>query len=98
MNQSRTPVPGGHLIRAVMCVGALAVVSAAQRGAPAAGDPAPQGRGRGAAAPLPPPVVPKPLVKSSEPARTCDSLRSLTLPNTSIESAVVDPGTAGVPA
>jgi feruloyl esterase len=51
----------------------------------------PQG-GRGGA-PTPPPLMqaaPKPLVANAKPVRSCESLASVALPNTTIESAAVD--------
>ena len=56
------------------------------------------GQGRGAAPPLPAPAIPRSLVASSVPARTCENLASLTLPDTTIESATLDPGNGTVPA
>lgn len=57
-------------------------------------------QGRGGA---PPPVVPagpppKALVANAKPSRTCESLRDLSLANTTIESATVDQGDASTPA
>ncbi|HVZ23700.1 MAG TPA: tannase/feruloyl esterase family alpha/beta hydrolase, partial [Vicinamibacterales bacterium] len=46
----------------------------------------------------PPPVRPKPLVAKTTPARACESLKDVALDNTTIESAVVDPGDAQTPA
>ena len=45
-----------------------------------------------------PPARPKPLAGAGTPVRTCESLASISLPNTTIESAASDAGTAGVPA
>jgi feruloyl esterase len=39
---------------------------------------------------------PKPLVANAKPVRTCESLASLALPNTTIETAAVDSTTPGV--
>jgi hypothetical protein len=44
------------------------------------------------------PVVPTPLFGDVTPARTCESLTSVTLANTTIEAAVVDAGDARTPA
>jgi feruloyl esterase len=49
-------------------------------------------------APQPPPVVPKSLVDKSEPVTSCETLKSVTLPNTTIDAAVVDPGNQTIPA
>jgi hypothetical protein len=56
-----------------------------QPGGPAAG--ARVGMGFGAM-PIPPP--PKPLILNAKPVRSCESLATVSLPNTTIESAVVD--------
>jgi hypothetical protein len=48
-------------------------------------------------APLQAPVVPKPLFGDVSPARSCESLAGVTLADTTIESAVVDPGDARTP-
>src|SRR5262245_19484640 len=63
-----------------------------QRGAPQGGPPA--AAGRGAAAPAPPP--PKPLIANAKPVRSCESLATVALPNTTIESAAVDPNNPGI--
>src|SRR5687768_6674473 len=54
--------------------------------------------GRGAPAILPPfmQTAPKPAIANAKPVRTCESLASVALPNTTIESAVVDPMNPGV--
>jgi hypothetical protein len=60
-----------------------------------------QGPGRAGAPPAPPqaPAVPlKPLAKVTAPARTCESLAELKLPNTTIESAAVEAATGPAPA
>ena len=66
-------------------------------GLPAGGRGAvPGGRGGGAA---PAPLMqtpPKPAVANAKPVRSCESLAMLALPNTTIESAAVDPNNAGV--
>ncbi len=46
----------------------------------------------------PPPPRPKPLIASAAPARSCESLRELTLTDTTIEAASADAGTEQVPA
>jgi feruloyl esterase len=61
------------------------------RGGVQGGPPAAAGRG---AAPVAPP--PKPLIANAKPVRSCESLASAALPNTTIESAAVDPTNAGV--
>ena len=52
-----------------------------------------QGPRQGGPPPGPPAIPPKPLFANGEAVRSCDSLRSLTLPNTTIESAALEPGT-----
>ncbi len=64
-----------------------------QRGLPQGGPAA--GAGRGAAA-GPPPVPPKPLIANAKPVRSCESLAALALPNTTVESAGVDPSNPGI--
>jgi len=63
------------------------------RGAPQGAPPA--GGGRGAATP-PVGVTPRPAIPNAAPVRTCDSLAMLALPNTTIESAAVDPNNSSV--
>ena len=62
-----------------------------QRGAAPAGA---AGAGRGAAPPAVP--GPKPLNPDAKPTRSCESLATLALPNTTIESAAVDPANPGI--
>jgi len=62
-----------------------------QPGGPAAG--ARGGMGFGA---MPTPPPPKPLIPSAKPVRSCESLATLALPNTTIESAAVDPNNPGI--
>jgi hypothetical protein len=64
-----------------------------QRGAGGAPQGAPPAGGRGAGPVQPPP---KALIPDAKPVRTCESLMSVSLPNTTIESAVVDPANAGI--
>jgi len=73
---------------------AIVVGVAANAQAPQAG----RGRGPQGPPPGPPPVAPKALLAKSDPVRSCESLRDVALPNTTIESAVVDAGDAQVPA
>ncbi len=64
---------------------------AQQRGRGAPGAPAVAG-GRGGAPAAPPlmQVRPKPVIANAKPVRSCESLASVALPNTTIESATVD--------
>src|SRR5580658_2869690 len=55
----------------------------------------PAGPGRGAAGP-PLGTTPKPAVPNAKAVRSCESLAMVTLPNTTIESAVVDPSNPGI--
>lgn len=58
----------------------------------------PPGGGRGGS-PAPPPLMqnaPKPAIANPKPARSCESLASVALPNTTIESAAVEPNNPGV--
>ena len=79
----------------VLVLIATAASGLAQRGgrggAPAAGAPGVANRG---AAPVPP--GPKPLIANAKPVRTCESLKTISLPDTIIESASVDPNNSGV--
>ncbi len=45
---------------------------------------------------LPTPTPPKPLIPDAKPVRSCESLATVSLPNTTIESAAVDPNNPGV--
>jgi feruloyl esterase len=57
------------------------------------------GRGRIGGAPAPPPLMqsrPKSVVANAKPVRSCESLATVALPNTTIESAAVDPQNADV--
>src|SRR5256885_3042388 len=63
-----------------------------QRGAAQGGPPAVAGRGGAAPAPVPP----KPVIANAKPMRSCESLATVALPNTTIESAAVDPNNAGI--
>ena len=55
----------------------------------------PAGPGRGAAGP-PLGTTPKPAVANAKAVRSCESLAMITLPNTIIESAAVDPANPGI--
>src|SRR5687768_10592924 len=77
---------------ALMSSVALGQVPQAGRGG------APPGGGR-AGAPAPPPLMqtaPKPAIANAKAVRSCESLASVALPNTTIESAAVDPNNHGV--
>src|SRR5262245_53904749 len=61
------------------------------RGAAPGGTPVPGGRGA-----APQAAAPKPLIPDAKPARSCESLATVALPNTTIESAAVDPNNPGI--
>lgn len=63
-------------------------------GAPQGGPPA-AGRG-GARGDGPAQTPPKPLIANAKPVRSCESLAAVALPNTTIESAAVDPNNPGI--
>jgi feruloyl esterase len=44
----------------------------------------------------PAPASPKPLIANAKPVRSCESLAMIALPNTTIESAAVDPNNPGI--
>jgi feruloyl esterase len=56
------------------------------------------GRGRAGGPPAPPLMQarPKPAVANAKPVRSCESLASVALPNTTIESAALDPQNAEI--
>jgi Tannase and feruloyl esterase len=62
------------------------------RGAPQGGPPAAIGRG-GAA---PAPTAPKPIIANAKPVRSCESLATISFPNTTVESAAVDSNNPGI--
>lgn len=108
MLASISRVIGRTLFRVVLfgVVTVTAVVTSGQgqgggRGAPQGAPPAGAGRGagpgRGAAAARPPlGATPKPAIPNAKPVRSCESLAMVALPNTTIETAVVDPNNAGI--
>ena len=49
----------------------------------------------GAASPGPPPIPPKPAIPGAAPVRSCESLASLELPGTTVDSASVEQGKSG---
>ena len=74
-----------------------------RRGVPAqpggrAGAPAPAGRAGGNAAPAPPLMQrpPKAAIANVRPVRSCESLASVALPRTTIESAAIDADNPGI--
>jgi feruloyl esterase len=83
--------------RTLGIAGLMAAVTYAQvqgggRGGAKGGPPA--GIGRGAAPPLG--VTPKPAVANARPVRSCESLATIALPNTTLESAALDPNNPGI--
>jgi hypothetical protein len=69
-----------------------------QQGGRGGGAPdAPFGGGRGGGAGLAPAMAaPKPLIPNAKPVRSCESLATIALPNTTIESATVDSSNPGI--
>ena len=49
----------------------------------------------GAASPGPPPIPPKPAIPGAAPVRSCESLASLELPGTTVDSVSVEQGKSG---
>ena len=63
----------------------------------ALGQPAPRNAGRGLAPPPPPlGVIPKPAIPNVKPVRSCESLAMVALPDTTVESAALDPDDPGI--
>src|SRR6186713_1254180 len=63
------------------------------------GAPGTPGGRAGAGTPAPAPLMqtpPKPAIANARPVRSCESLASVALPNTTIESATIDPANPGV--
>ena len=83
-----------RLVLALLIVAAMALgQESAGRGA----QPALPGAGRGAPLAQPPlGVTPKPALADAKPVRSCESLATVALPNTIIESAAIDPGNPGI--
>ena len=79
------------------CPLALAVVLGQGQGPGATGGPPPV-QGRGGAPPVPVSPPPTPLGRVTAGVRSCESLSSVTLANTTIDSAAVDQGDASIPA
>ena len=81
----------------VLMLLAMVTLGQAQRGGRGGGAPAAApNAGRGAAAVPPTAPTPKALIPNAKPVRSCESLKSLTFPNTSIESAAPDPNAPDV--
>src|SRR5688500_16016417 len=79
-------------------VATLMVAVAAGQGQPGRGGApgGPAAGGRGALPAGPPPTPPKALIANAKPVRSCESLAMVALPNTTIESAAVDPASPNV--
>jgi len=78
----------------LLLVTAAAAHGQGQRGSQPQGAP-PPGAGRGAAQPAPGPAL-APAIPNLKPVRSCDSLATVALPDTTIESAAVDPNNPGI--
>src|SRR5215475_3089906 len=73
-------------LTAITLFSALSLYSQAQNGS-----------GRGQQAPAPPMgTTPKSAIPDAKPVRSCESLAQFALPNTTIESAVVDPANSAI--
>jgi len=84
---------GAVVIALTMAVGHAQAPQGGRAGVP----PGP-GRGRAGGPALPPlmQTAPKPAIANATPVRSCESLAGVVLPNTTIESAAVDPADSGV--
>ena len=81
----------GTFLIATLALVATAAAYAQVRGGGGPEGPPPAGVGRGNA----PPALgaaPKPAIRDAKPIRSCESLAAVALPNTTIESAALDPG------
>jgi hypothetical protein len=92
MNRTnRTRVIAGSVVVLLVSTGQAQVPQGGRGGAPVAA-----GRASG---PAPLPLMqspPRPAIANVKPVRSCDSLASFALPNTTIESAAVDPRNPGI--
>ena len=82
-------------LAAASVVALLATAGQAQAPQGGRGGAPPAGRGGAPAPPLMQPA-PKPAIANAKPVRSCESLASVALPNTTIESAAVDSNNPGV--
>ena len=83
--------------RLVLALLMVVAVALGQESAGRGAQPALPGAGRGAPPAQPPlGVTPKPAIANAKPARSCESLATVALPNTIIESAAIDPGNPGI--
>lgn len=93
MNGKIRPIFKRVLIASLLTAVALTPMPAQQGGPPQGAQPP----GRGA---FPPPVpmgtTPKPAIPKATAVRSCESLATIDLPNTTIESAMVDPKNPGI--
>ncbi|HEV3334403.1 MAG TPA: tannase/feruloyl esterase family alpha/beta hydrolase [Bryobacteraceae bacterium] len=83
-------------MKGTWCVAALIIAAIAygQGQGGGRGGPPPAGAGFGAQPPLG--ATPKPAIANAKPVRSCESLATVALPNTTIESAAVDPNNPGI--
>jgi len=86
------------IVIAALPVAIVASLAAQGQGPAAPGRAGGQGRAAGGPPVVPAGPAPKPLVRNTTPARTCESLKTVSLPDTTIDSAVVDNGDASIPA
>ena len=92
MNQSNRALVAVTVVLWLVTAGHAQVPQGGRGGAPGA---PPGGRGGPAFPPLMQ-APPKPLVANAKPIRSCESLASVALPNTTIESAAIDANNPGV--
>ena len=78
----------------LMTLMAATIYGQEQSGKP--GVPQQGGRKLAGFGPAPSQPPPKPLIANAQPVRTCESLATVSLPNTTIESAAVDPNNPGI--
>jgi feruloyl esterase len=91
-NQRRTIVTAHNRTFAVALIAALLVTAVHGQGPQGGRGGGPAGGGRGAGrGGAPAQTPPKPAIANVKPVRTCESLAGVALPNTTIESAAVDP-------
>jgi len=93
MNQTK---PTLFLVASVVALMVTAADGQAPQGGRAGGRGVPPGGGPGAGGRGPAMTTPKAAIPNVKPVRSCESLASVVLPNTTIESAAIDPATSDV--
>jgi Tannase and feruloyl esterase len=84
-----------RLLAVMTILSAMASNGAAQTG-PATGPQRPAGGREGFAPPPPIGTTPKPAIPNTTAVRSCESLAQVALPNTTIESAAIDPANSSI--